>query len=48
MAGSIAAGLGAQSTLLATSILLVVVTVVGASVMRMSEARSRSGVEFCG
>jgi MFS family permease len=48
MAGSIAASLGAESTLLATSTLLVVVTIVGASVIRVSEARSRSGAEFCG
>jgi MFS family permease len=45
MAGSIAASIGAQSTLMATSMLLVVVTIVGASVIRMSEARSRSGKE---
>jgi predicted MFS family arabinose efflux permease len=47
MAGSVAASLGAQSTLLATSMLLAVVTIVGASVMRISEARGRSGEEFC-
>jgi MFS family permease len=48
MAGSIAVSLGTRNTLLATSMLLVVVTIVGASVIWMSEARNCSGEELCG
>jgi ABC-type glutathione transport system ATPase component len=46
MVGESGSGKSVRSTLLATSMLLVAVMIAGASVIWMSEARSRSGEEL--